>query len=188
MVLCMARPTRRSGSSFIQYRKRVPSDLPRMARGQRVTVALPARVPDKQDILVSFTLGNEVKFSLQTRDPTIAKDRAGAGAHMNSQRLFEAYRNGPRPLLQKERVALAGKVYEEWASSFEDEPGEPEIWNLVKQVNKQAMSDPQRMEKWFGESIDQLLHREGIVTDPASRKALIAEVARAMNASCRQSY
>jgi site-specific recombinase XerD len=151
-----------------------------MARGQRVTVTLPARVPDRRDISVSFTLGKEVKFSLQTRDPTIAKDRASA-ATQQLERLFEAYRNGPRPLLQKERVALAGKVYEEWANSFEDEPGEPEIWDLVKQANKRAMSDPERMEKWFGEGVDQLLQREGIVTDAASRKSLIAEVARAMN-------
>lgn len=86
--------------------------------------------------------------------------------------MFDGYRNGPRPLLQKERVALAGKVYEEWANGFEDEPGEPEIWRLVMEVNERAVSDPERMEKWFGESVDQLLQREGIVTDGDNRKRL----------------
>jgi integrase len=49
------------------------------------------------------------------------------------------------------------------------------------EVNERAVSDPERMEKWFGESVDQLLQREGIVADGDNRKALIYEVARAMN-------
>ena len=134
MVLRMARPTRRSGSSHSYFRRRVPSDVLRLARGQRITFTFPGDQVGENEITVTATIGPEVKVSLVTRDPALSKQRHGlATAHF--ERLCAAIRNGPQPLLQKQRVALAGIVYNELTQALEDAPGEPELWRLVKQAN-----------------------------------------------------
>lgn len=73
MVLCMARPVRRCGSSRHQFRKRVPADVLRKARGQRIVFRFPNDA-GREDV-VSAAIGNEVTFSLRTADHRIAKER-----------------------------------------------------------------------------------------------------------------
>lgn len=179
MVLRMARPIRRPGSSFPYFRKRVPADVLRLARGRRIAFAFPGEA-DGAEVTVSATIGPEVKVSLGTRDPGIAKCRHGL-ATAQFERFCAAVRSGSRPILQKERVALAGILYAELAQGLEDAPGEPEIWELFKEANHRALLDPARMEQWFGPSVDELLLRKGIITDEQSRGALIQEAARALS-------
>ncbi len=82
MVLRMARPTRRSDSSFFVFRKRVPGDIRAQKRGGYVVFCFPGETPDAEPIKVTGAIGAEIKFSLKTRDPDIAKARQGlAEAH-----------------------------------------------------------------------------------------------------------
>ena len=178
MVLCMTRPTRRPRSSFFQYRKRVPADIQAAAHSQFLAITFPSEGPGDRPLVVRTQLRKQVKFSLQTRDPAIAKERTGL-ATAQLERLYEAVRKGPQRLPQKQRVALAGELYDDLTSRFQDEPGEADIWRLAREVHASALSDPKRMERWFGESTDELLQRKGLLVDAESRTALLKEVGRA---------
>jgi hypothetical protein len=190
MVLRMVRPTRRSGSSFIQYRRRVPSDVQKIAAGREVSIRLKRECADKP-LAVSARLGKEVKFSLRTRDPSVAKERtAMATAHL--ERLYEALRKGPVPLTPKQRVALSGILYRAFANNLEDDPVDPKIWKRILALNKEAMEGHpltigdqgaariKALNERFGPFVDLVLRQEGIVTDEDSRNALLKETARAL--------
>jgi integrase len=118
-----------------------------------------------------------VKFSLQTRDPATAKERNGL-ATAQLERFYDALRKGPQRLTRKQVVALAGELYNELTSSFQDDPGEAHIWRLARQVHERALSDPSWTEQWFGASVNELLLRKGLVVDDESRTALLKEVGR----------
>ncbi|MFT4079688.1 DUF6538 domain-containing protein [Rhodomicrobium sp.] len=178
MVLAMARPTSRPGSTVQQFRKRVPADIQRLAKRQSVVFKLPD--PGKDDLLVSATLGSEVTFSLRTREPALAKLRHAA-ASVQLEQHFQALRNGPRWLSHKERVALGGLAYDEFVKSFEDFPGEPEIWELAREAHESALSSSERSEAWFGPYVDQLALAKGLVLDPESRRGAIQEAGRALS-------
>jgi Domain of unknown function (DUF6538) len=190
MVLSMARPTRRSGSSFILYRRRVPSDVQKIAAGREVSIRLNGECADKP-LVVSARFGKEVKFSLRTRDPSVAKERtATATAHL--ERLYGALRKGPVPLTPKQRVALSGILYRAFADNLEDDPVDPKIWKHILALNKQAMEGQlltigdegaarlKVLDERFGPFVDAVLRQEGIVTDEDSRNALLKEAARAL--------
>ena len=72
----MTRPTRRPDSSHLQFRKRVPADIQKAAYGRCASVRFPSERPGDPPIVVQAKLQREVKFSLQTRDPAIAKEPA----------------------------------------------------------------------------------------------------------------
>ncbi|WKW50727.1 DUF6538 domain-containing protein [Rhodomicrobium lacus] len=135
--------------------------------------------PGKDDLLVSATLGSEVTFSLRTREPALAKLRHAA-ASVQLEQHFQALRNGPRWLSHKERVALGGLAYDEFVKSFEDFPGEPEIWELAREAHESALSSSERSEAWFGPYVDQLALAKGLVLDPESRRGAIQEAGRAL--------
>ncbi|WP_157135386.1 phage integrase N-terminal SAM-like domain-containing protein [Hyphomicrobium sp. MC1] len=176
----MTRPAKRSGSSNKQFRKRVPADVQRVAHGETIVFSLPKALAGDECIEVSAQIGTHVEFSLRTSDPALVKLRLSRASE-HFERTIAAYREGPRRLDQKERVAIAGILYRDLAQSFEDEPGEPEIWKLVREANDRASSSPQQMERWFGPSADQLLSKLGIVADRESRTALLRDVAAAFN-------
>ena len=100
MVLRMTRPTRRPDTSFLWYRKRVPAGVRKAAHGQCVAVTFPSEVPGAAPLVVHSKLGEEVHFSLRTRDPALAKERIGL-ANTQLDRMHEAIRNGPRPAAPK---------------------------------------------------------------------------------------
>jgi integrase len=177
MVLVMARPTSRPNSSFYQFRKRVPADVLERARGQRVTI--PSEEIGGADLTASVTIGPELKFSLQTRDPALAKTRTGL-ATAQLQRLFDTIRSGPQPLSHKQRLALAGVLRQEMIADFEDNPGDPESWDLMRELSLNAMEDPRQLERILGGTVDYLLARQAITTDAESRQLLIREAAGAM--------
>ena len=174
----MTRPTRRPETSFLWYRKRVPGDVQALAKGQCAALTFPSEHANGRPLIVRAKLGTEIKFSLQTRDPVIARERTClATAHL--ERLYEALRTGPQRLSKMQIVALAGLVYKEFTSLFERDPGEADIWRLARAAHVSALSDPDQMERWFGESTDDILQRKGLVIDADSRTALLKEVARA---------
>jgi hypothetical protein len=178
VTLRMTRPTRRSDSSLHQFRKRVPTDIQKAAYGQSAVVSFPVGRAGEPAMVIRTTLRGQVKFSLQTRDPATAKERNGL-ATAQLERLFEALRNGPQRLTRRQVVALAGELYVELTSRFQDDPGEADIWRLARERHKRGLADPVQMEQWFGESADDLLLRKGPVIDAESRTALLKEVGRA---------
>ncbi len=121
MVLAMARPTSPPYSVFLQFRKRVPADILKRARGQRIAFKLPPGPPGQPDLVVSANLGSEVTFSLRTRDPSLAKLRH-ASASVQLEAHCQALRTGPKSLPKKQRVAIAGLLYKAFAVHLEDDP------------------------------------------------------------------
>jgi integrase len=179
MVLAMARPTSRPNSAFLHFRKRIPADILKKARGQQIVFNLPPDLPGKPDLVVSAKLGSEVTFSLRTRDSSLAKLRLAA-ASVQLEKQFQALRTGPQWLDNKQRVAFGGLVYEGWVRSFEGFPGEPEIWELAKEAHQRALSLPASAEAWFGPEVDQLALQKGLVLDAESRLGVIKEAGRAL--------
>jgi integrase len=195
MVLHMTRPTRRPRSSFLQFRKRVPADIQRVASGRPVAVSFPAGVSGEAAVIVRATLRGQVKFSLQTRDPATAKERTGL-ATAQLERIYAAIRTGPRPLTHKEVVALAGLAYKGFATGGEDNPGPASMWAEVARVNEAAENgadstsslmigteDERRrgaLERRFGPMADAIMVTQGIVTDAKSRWSLIQELPKAL--------
>jgi integrase len=179
MVLLMARPTSRSSSSFLQFRKRVPTDLLAVAKGQNLVIALPAEVPGEPDLTVPVKVGREVTFSLRTKSPALAKQR-NAIAVAQLERHFEALRKGPVPLSHKRIVALSGVLYREFVADWADNPGNAEEWQLMRDLNLEALEDHRSLERAFGYWVDNLLAKEGIVTDLQSRTSLLYETARVL--------
>jgi len=175
MVLRMARPTRRKESSFLWFRKRVPADVQRTASGKRISFSFPAEVPGDPDIVVTTTLGTQVKFSLQTRDPAVAKQRHGLAA-AQLERVCESFRRGSRPLTHKQRVALSGHFYRILVTGFGDDPGCAEGWRMMMEMSHRFAVNPEKL----GPVVDELLAREKIITDAESRAALLTEFARAL--------
>ena len=179
-------PMKRRGSSFHQFRKRVPSDLLGKTANVTLTVPVEGRTLTKR----LSPRAREVVFSLGTRDPAEAKRRQ-AVALVYLEGVWEGLRNGPKSLTQKQTVALSGEVYRALAEGLENNPGPPDRWRklLTSVAEAQAgMYQPlqigldraRALEKRFGKIADLTLARHGIQTDAVSRRRLIEEVARAV--------
>jgi hypothetical protein len=185
MVLRMARPSHRSGSSKTQFRKRIPANVINQARGRKVSFCLPSGGKSEPEVTFDITLGSEIRFSLRTENQALAKRRhATASAQLDDA--LPAIRNGNKWLSQKERVAFGGLVYDEFVKGFGDFPGDPEIWQLVREVHEKASLTPERAEAWFGPYVDQVALREGLVPDQESRTALMKEASKAMMEAAAQ--
>jgi len=128
---------RRSDSKHHQFERRVPQDIIERARGQLVVIDLPP-LKDAKGTIIHTTLGHRVKFSLKTPDNDVAAARTGLVlAHL--EKLYDAIRQGPRPLSHKEVTAYAGEVYRLWRDKFEDNPGSVEGWAAFKAFTRAAM-------------------------------------------------
>lgn len=126
MVIRMARPSRRKGSSSLQFRQRIPRDV----RTKAINTLLVIPVGDAEAAVRIGPRTDTVQFSLRTTDQTEAKAReAIALAHIEAH--WKALREGPVALTQKQIVAIAGEVYRETVRSHEDNPGEPEGWEIM---------------------------------------------------------
>ncbi|TBA92721.1 DUF6538 domain-containing protein [Rhizobium ruizarguesonis] len=163
---------RRKGSTLIQLRKRIPKDVLGKAKG--VTLAIP--VGDEVLHVVVGDKAVEITCSLRTRDPSESKVRqAVAVAYLDS--VWKSLREGPKRLTQKQIAALAGEAYRGLVSSFEDDPGSPETWRQIVQLQANAMAgDEAERERWFGPSVDQTLANHRLVVDRDSRCALVGAV------------
>ncbi|HEY8383847.1 MAG TPA: DUF6538 domain-containing protein [Microvirga sp.] len=128
---------KRPDSSLCQFRMRVPRDVLALVKGRHVPILFPAFRADPA-LAVTAKIGSEVKFSLQTRDETVAcaRDRI-ARAHLD--RVFDAARSTRQHLTHKQLVALSGEVYRNYVQIFEDEPGAPDDWAAHKAVNRAVL-------------------------------------------------
>lgn len=185
VVIMSSRPCRRDESGYLQFRKRLPSDIAKAANGKRVAFTFPSG-DGYPDVVAMATLRDHVKFSLRTRDPEIAKQRHGL-ATAQLQRICEGIRNGPRSLTHKQRLALAGLVYRDFIADYEDEPGNADKWELLQRhVADTAENGPAALERCYGHIVDAVLVRECLVTDEGSRKLLIEEAALAISQAARR--
>ncbi|MEZ2224121.1 MULTISPECIES: DUF6538 domain-containing protein [Rhizobium] len=150
MVLQMPRPFKHPKTGVYYYRARVPADL------------------------VSTVGKTEVKISLQTKDPVLAKELFSSQEQKVTAR-WKMMRAQPEPLTQKQIVALSGKVYRKIVDGFHDEPGPAEVWKGIRELAERVAVEG-LWEQWYGQSIDELLISEGIVTDGPSRDRLIQQV------------
>lgn len=69
MMTC---PTKRSGSSMSQFKKCVPSDVSKVARGKQIFFSLPKAHTDDEHLLVAAKIGTHVEFSLRTSDVSLS--------------------------------------------------------------------------------------------------------------------
>lgn len=168
MVLCMARPTRRRGTSNLTFRKRVPADVLRKTQGQRATFRLPNE--NGGEDVVSPRVGVEVTFSLRVADARLAKERHAA-ASMQFEQWCAAVRNGPRPLSQKQITALVGEWYRDWVSRLEDEPGGAEVWRHWRRI-LESIATTGRIVEQVGPLVDELLMERSLIVDPDTRERL----------------
>ncbi|ABC89065.1 putative recombinase protein, phage integrase family [Rhizobium etli CFN 42] len=163
---------RRKGSTFIQFRKRIPKDVIDKAGG--VTLAIP--VGDEVLHIVVGDKATEITGSLRTRDPREAKERQTVAlAYLDSA--WQSLREGPKRLTHKQIAALAGEAYNALVATFEDDPGSSETWKQIIQLHAKALSgDHDAREKWFGPTVDQTLAKHRLIIDNDSRTALIDAV------------
>ncbi|MBD9455911.1 hypothetical protein IB244_31045 [Rhizobium sp. RHZ02] len=172
----MASPMRRKGSTFFQFRKRIPKDVIGKARG--VSLAIPVG-----DEVLHIVVGDgtvEIMGSLRTRDQGEAKERqAVVLAYLDG--VWKSLREGPKRLTQKQIVALAGEAYRGPVALFEDDPAAPSVWKQIDRLHAEAMEGGEAArEQWFGETVDQILASHQLVVDNESRIALIAAAGKAI--------
>jgi integrase len=189
MALLMARPWKDPKSGVWHLRQRVPQDLIRL---KGLDVALPVG-----DRFASVKIGDLVQVSLRTKDQREAKERH-AVADAALRRFWDSHRNGPTRLSHQQAAALAGTLYSAFADILERNPGSPETWATVQDMNQMARegklgagplmigkeaAQGHAMEVRFGPMTDALLKSEGLVIDQESRKTLIKAVAHALDAA-----
>lgn len=161
MVLQMPRPFKHPKTGVYYFRVRIPVDL------------------------VTQFGKSEEKISLRTKEPTLAKQ-----LFSEKEREFEArckaLRARPEPLPHRQIVALAGQLYLQFMAPLEDEPGEPELWHRVLEIGEAVYANEDKMERWYGPSVNQLLQREGLAIDASSRSRLLHEVHSALKQAAEQ--
>ncbi|WP_421952199.1 phage integrase N-terminal SAM-like domain-containing protein [Pelagibacterium sp.] len=111
MLLRLVTPVKRSGSSNIQLKKRIPLDVLPLVRGQQLAIPIGG---EWASVTITDSM-NTIRLSLRTADLSVAKVRqAEALAHL--ERVFESYRaDRPVELSQRNAVALSRVIYEGWA-------------------------------------------------------------------------
>ena len=164
----MPRPMKRSTTTFHQFVQRIPADLKDKVRG--MTLVIP--IGEESVTLIVSAKAHDIRLSLRTRDPAEAKARQAAVVGY-LEGVWRAVREGPQPLSQKQIVALAGVLYREHMAMVADEPGPPDVWHHVARLHRQAR-EAGKLESWIGGEIDELLAREGILTDAESRERLMS--------------
>ncbi|SFP10848.1 hypothetical protein SAMN04488047_102336 [Tranquillimonas alkanivorans] len=172
------------GSTYY-LRVHVPRDVVDRAKG--TTVSLPIG-----DRIRQLKLTTHAKTSLRTKDWQEAKRRfSQALAALESH--WEALRRGPAGLTHKQAVALAGEVVADFLDILEDEPGSPELWKRVAELDEAARAGRSHplavptaetraadIESRFGGLADAALARRGLLVDAVSRSKLLQRVTVAM--------
>lgn len=172
----MARPTRRQGSSFIQFKQRIPRDV----RARAIGKAFASPVGDGVASVLIGPATEVVQFSLRTRDPDEAKARhALAQTHWSA--FLHALRNGPARLSHMQVVALSGELYREFVLGAEDDPGTPSHWGWSREMIKHNwhLFAPEGDHGGLP-ILERLLAERGLVVDDDSRKRLHDELGRAL--------
>lgn len=184
MVLVMPSPVLIGSTYYL--RVRVPSDIPNPTKRYKITLPI-------GDRLRSVTMTDFVKVSLETREPRVAKERFTA-AYSALQGVWRSIKDGPKPLTQKQSLAIAGEIREAFVEAFDDDPGSPVIWTRVLKDNAAARAgqthsltiatlDQQAvdMEKRFGGLADVRLALNGVLLAPQYRQRLLLQVAEGLD-------
>ncbi|MEY9525108.1 integrase [Bradyrhizobium japonicum] len=168
MLLRMASPIRRDGSSVHYLRKRVPADLTDRA------VGLLLRVPvGDQTATVKVGGNGMVKVSLRTHDPREAKARqAKVLAYLDD--VWQSLRDGPRRLSHKQVVALAGDFRRRAIARFDEEPGPATVWARLLEVS--AGWDEAVQLREAGPFVEEHLARHALNVDEGTKAALTREM------------
>ncbi|WP_201861503.1 site-specific integrase [Microvirga soli] len=190
MALLMARPWKDPKSGVWHLRQRVPKDLIQL-KGHLVTLPV-------GDRFVSVKIGEVVQVSLRTKDQREAKERH-AVADAALRRFWDSQRNNtPTRLSHQQAAALAGTIYTAFAETLERNPGSPERWALMQNINQMARdgklgagplmigkeaAQAHSMAFRFGPIADAVLRREGLAVDQDSRNLLIKALAHALDAA-----
>ena len=135
--LRMPRPTRRPGTDCFWFRRRVHKDERPFVLGHPLVVHFPATANDPAFSAHVAKIGNEINFSLRTRDRAAAEVRQGL-AMATIRSYFAALKDGRRQLTHQQIVALSGEIYRLFVNRFKDNPGQPETWAAVKAMNRAA--------------------------------------------------
>jgi integrase len=183
MVKAMPDPYIPKHSTYYWYRQRVPTDLKSLAKGKTVLVTVDC-------IARHLTIGSELKVTLSTKDPAVAKVRA-RDVQDQFDLIWASVRTAEVTLSHKQAVALAGEVYRDW-SVLEENPGSPELWQHVRALNADAkigrpykhsltigLVDP--LEERFGPLVDVVLKRHSLRVDRESRRKVVEQTAKAMD-------
>ncbi|MER9868755.1 site-specific integrase [Mesorhizobium sp. M0136] len=136
MALRMTSPTTRPHSANRYLVRRVPTDILKVARNERVILHFPKSKFDPA-LFIQPKLGNVVSFSLGTSDKLVAKVRTSI-AVTQLERAYEALRVGPTTLSQRQIVALSGEIYRLYVEAFQENPGTPKDWASFKALNRAA--------------------------------------------------
>lgn len=130
----MAYLSKDNDSSFWSFRTRTPSDILRTLDVDRALLTF-EQCMGSPAFVAHPRIGAEVKFSLKTRDHTIAEIRKNQ-ASVALAKLWAARRSAPRRLTHMQIMGLAGLVHELWVEQFEQEPGERAAWVAHKALNR----------------------------------------------------
>jgi hypothetical protein len=98
MALIMVRPIKSKRSNIYRFKVRVPADLRVRMRGESLTLPI-------GDTLQTVVVGEFIEASLRTRDPVEARKRH-ARADAATRELWDAKRQGPKPLTHEQATAL----------------------------------------------------------------------------------
>lgn len=128
--------SKRAGSNVPQFRIRVPAKIVDRLRGKRVLLSI--ATPHDYPCVKTVTIGNDVAFSLETDDITVAEARQ-ANALDHLRRLFELTEAAPTSLSHKDLVALSGETYRLYQEIHRDNPGEPDAWMYHKAFTRAAL-------------------------------------------------
>jgi len=128
--------SKRARSTVPQFRVRVPANVVDQLRGKRVLFSISNR--NDSPCIKLATIGSEVAFSLDTKDPLIAQSRQ-ANALDHLRRLVDLTEAEPVHLSHKDMVALSGEVYRLYDEIHRDNPGEPSAWAYHKALHRAAL-------------------------------------------------
>jgi integrase len=199
MLYRLVRPMRRKGSRNAYFEQRIPADVRDRAVGGKIDVPC-----GETTVPITITDSGKVRFSLRTADPSQVKVRQGEAAAF-LETIWRALRQDePIPLLHRQAVALAGRLYRGWTSGREvvrsitydlDESGQPlgfvlndtpdraeRIAEWETALDKlQKIDGPRDLEQLLGPIIRRLLLAEGIKqVDRATWQTLLDEFREAM--------
>ena len=131
-ALPMPRPFKHPKTGVYWLRLRVPSDL-RTILGK-----------------------GEVKRSLRTKDPALAKQLFPT-ALQAIQREWERLREAPEPLTPRQIMALAGELYRE-TDDLGGEAFDAPVWAAIRALNGRLQAaPPAALARWLGADADRLL-------------------------------
>ena len=133
----MAYLSKDTDSSFYSFRTRTPVDVLKTLDNERALLTF-EECMGSPAFAVTAKIGSEVKFSLRTRDHSIAEIRKNQARDVLA-RLWAARRSAPRQLTHKQVLGLAGLVHDLWVEHFEHNPGDRAAWIAHKAVNRAVM-------------------------------------------------